>query len=186
MIRVFFVLSALFIFSCSNNKVVYWCGDHACVNKKEKEAYFEKNMTIEVKEVGSKKKNKYFKNEEIIKQVKKDQKKLAIDEKKLEKKNKLEQKRKLKEEKELAKEIKQEEKKRLKEEKKRIKKEKKMAKKMKKQTKKEINKKKEEITSLNNNKNQKSSFSNIFSEIKEKIVKRNLTKPYPDINDIPK
>ena len=28
------------IISCSANKGVYWCGDHSCINKKEKEAYF--------------------------------------------------------------------------------------------------------------------------------------------------
>ena len=35
--------------SCSNNKGVYWCGDHPCINNKEKEAYFKKTMIVEVK-----------------------------------------------------------------------------------------------------------------------------------------
>ena len=35
--------------SCTNNKGVYWCGDHPCINKEEKEAYFKKTMIVEVK-----------------------------------------------------------------------------------------------------------------------------------------
>ena len=36
--------------SCAPNKKVYWCGDHPCINKKEKEAYFKKTMIVEAKE----------------------------------------------------------------------------------------------------------------------------------------
>ena len=43
-----------FIFSCSSNKGVYWCGDHPCINKDEKEAYFKKNMIVEVKDYNKK------------------------------------------------------------------------------------------------------------------------------------
>tara|TARA_Y100000590_G_scaffold392236_1_gene469511 strand:- start:34 stop:612 length:579 start_codon:yes stop_codon:yes gene_type:complete len=192
MTKIFILLSILFLFSCSNNKVVYWCGDHACVNKKEKDAYFKKNMIIEVKNIENKKKGKNSKNEEIIKQVKNEQKKLAKKDKELAKKNKLEKKIKLKKEKELAKQIKLEEKRILKEEKKRIKEEKKLARKMEKQIKKDSkitedsNEKNEKITSLNNNEIEKSGFPNIFHRIKESIVGKNLNKPYPDINDIPK
>jgi len=39
------------IFSCTNNKSVYWCGDHPCINNKEKEAYFKKTMIVEVREL---------------------------------------------------------------------------------------------------------------------------------------
>ena len=39
------------IISCTNNKSVYWCGDHPCINKKEKEAYFKKTMIVEVREL---------------------------------------------------------------------------------------------------------------------------------------
>ena len=39
------------IISCSTNKGVYWCGDHPCINKKEKEAFFEKNMIVEIKDL---------------------------------------------------------------------------------------------------------------------------------------
>ena len=52
-ITVSFIL-LFFIFSCSNNKVVYWCGDHACINKKEREAHFKKTLTVEVKNIENK------------------------------------------------------------------------------------------------------------------------------------
>ena len=39
------------LLSCSKNQSVYWCGDHACINKKEKEAYFQKTMIVEKREV---------------------------------------------------------------------------------------------------------------------------------------
>ena len=45
-IKLFFLFTLI---SCSNNKEVFWCGDHACVNKAEKESYFKKNMTVEIK-----------------------------------------------------------------------------------------------------------------------------------------
>ena len=37
------------IFGCSVGKGVYWCGDHPCINNKEKEAYFKKTMIVEVR-----------------------------------------------------------------------------------------------------------------------------------------
>ena len=39
------------LFSCTSGKTVYWCGDHPCINNKEKEAYFKKTMIVEVKEI---------------------------------------------------------------------------------------------------------------------------------------
>ena len=50
------------IFSCSTNKNVYWCGDHPCINKKAKEAYFKKTMITEIKDL----KNKNYKNDSEI------------------------------------------------------------------------------------------------------------------------
>ena len=32
----------IFIISCSSNKGVYWCGDHACANNKEKRLILKK------------------------------------------------------------------------------------------------------------------------------------------------
>ena len=31
-----FLVFGFLLFSCSNSKSVYWCGDHACINKKER------------------------------------------------------------------------------------------------------------------------------------------------------
>ena len=45
----FIILIFIFMISCTNNKGVYWCGDHPCINKEEKEAYFKKTMIVEVK-----------------------------------------------------------------------------------------------------------------------------------------
>ena len=57
------------LFACSNGKRVYWCGDHACINNKEKESYFKKTMIVEVRELS--KQNKKSKSElEIIKKQK--------------------------------------------------------------------------------------------------------------------
>ena len=60
------IYSILFIvmIGCSNNKVVYWCGDHPCTNKKERESYFKKTMIVEIKEL---KKIKAKENSEIEK-----------------------------------------------------------------------------------------------------------------------
>ena len=52
--KFFFLIVFFFVLSCSTNKGVYWCGDHPCINKKEKEAYFEKTMIVEVKNYNKK------------------------------------------------------------------------------------------------------------------------------------
>ena len=55
----FLSLIMLFILvSCSKPKTVLICGDHICVNKAEAEQYFEENLTIEVKIIDKKEKNK--------------------------------------------------------------------------------------------------------------------------------
>ena len=46
---VFSFIIIFLVFSCSNNREVYWCGDHACINKKEKETYFKETMIVEKK-----------------------------------------------------------------------------------------------------------------------------------------
>ena len=47
----------LFLTNCSNNKFVYICGDRECIDKKEADEYFSKNLTLEVK-ILNKDKNK--------------------------------------------------------------------------------------------------------------------------------
>ena len=49
------ILSLLFILvNCSKPKTVLICGDHICVNKKEAEQFFEKNLSIEIKLIDKK------------------------------------------------------------------------------------------------------------------------------------
>jgi len=163
--NLFFLFILFMIISCSSNKVVYWCGDHPCINKKEKKAYFKKNMIVEMKSIKSK---NYKNNSEIEKIMQESQKKEKIrikNEKDLAKQIKLEEKRRIKEEKDLAKQINLEEKKRIKGEKKSYKR--------KIYVNKEKQLKKAEID------------LDEFSELVEKITKKNTFKPYPDINEIP-
>ena len=51
---IFFVTFFLFIISCSYNSKTYWCGDHPCINKKEREAYFKKTLIVEIKSLKNK------------------------------------------------------------------------------------------------------------------------------------
>ena len=60
--NLFYLIIFFVIIGCSTNKVVYWCGDHPCINKKEKVAYFKKNMVVEMR---SAKKTDYKNNSEI-------------------------------------------------------------------------------------------------------------------------
>ena len=161
LIYIIFIL--LFTYSCANNKTVYWCGDHPCINKKEKEEYFKKNMSVEVKNV-----NELSKEEPSY-----------ID--KMKEKAILEQKKNIKEEKKLAKKLKEDEKRIIKEEKK-------LAKKLKsnnnQKDKVAVGKteKRVEISSLLGNLELNISK---FNDLVDKITKKNTLRPYPDINDIP-
>ena len=175
-----------FVISCSNNKDVYWCGDHACKNKKEKETYFKKTMIVEIKDL----KNKNYKSdsdiEKIIQQAQSNQnkgikdekdlmKQTELKEKNLTKQVKLEEKRRIKKEKKLAKQIKLDEKKRIRDKKKSSKKS--IAVNQKKQLKKNVEL---EVRTVN-----KEIKVDKFDELIEKITQKNTFRPYPDINDIP-
>ena len=167
--KFFFPFIILLTISCTSNKGVYWCGDHPCINKKEKEAYFKKNMVVEMK---SAKKTDYKSNSEIerlMSQAKVEEKVRIKNEKSLSKQSKLEEKK-------LAKQMKLEEKRWVKEEKK-------LAKQIKKKKKSPI-KVSDESTENLIIKDAEINQSE-FSEIVEKITKKNTFKPYPDINDIP-
>ena len=163
------------IISCSANKGVYWCGDHSCINKKEKEAYFKKTMIVEIKTS----KNKNYKNnseiEKIMQEAQSKAKKIIKDEKNLAKQTKLEEKMRIKEEKNLAKQIKLEEKMRIKDKKKSSKR--KIVVNQKKQLKKSIE--------LNASTENIKIVPSKFSELIKKITKKNILRPYPDINDVP-
>ena len=163
-------LSIIFLVSsCSSNKGVYWCGDHPCINNKEKIAYFKKTMIVEMKNDEDFKSDS--ESEKIMNQAKLNEKKRIIKELSLKKRQKIEKKNKLKEEKALRKRMKKEEKKRIKEEKKLAKKNNK--------TKKKI---KANIENVSAEKHEISSKK--FSELAEIIIKKSNSKPFPDINNI--
>ena len=73
--NLFFLFILFMIIGCASNRSVYWCGDHPCINKKEKEEYFKKNMIVEIK---SKKNLDYKDNSEIDKIMEDAQKKEII------------------------------------------------------------------------------------------------------------
>ena len=169
------------IVSCTNNKGVYWCGDHPCINKKEREAYFKKHMIVEIKQL-SKNNTKDTSNiEKIIQRTKIEEKRRIKEEKDLAKQARIEEKRRIKEEKDLAKQARIEEKRRIKEEKD-------LAKKIELDETKIIKKKKrisEQSVEINIDLENSTISSNSFKKLVEKITKKNTLRPYPDINDIP-
>ena len=73
-----FFLILIFITSCSSNKSVYWCGDHACSNNKEKENYFKKTMIVEVRNLDKEKNNDVSVNEKIINQSESKEEKISV------------------------------------------------------------------------------------------------------------
>ena len=170
--NIYILILLLMISGCIYNDKVYWCGDHPCINKKEREAYFKKNMIVEVKSKNDKKNINKSQIEKILNEAKLQEKTRIKNEKnliKLEKKKikrlkkeaKIEKKRLKKEEKELAKQIKKDEKKQIKN------------KKIKKNVK---------IKEIKNENIQQSKFNDLV----KRITQENNLKPYPDINDIAK
>ena len=204
--KYFFILLFIILLSCTNKKEVHWCGDHACINNKEKKAYFEKTLITEIKDLTKQKRKKS--NFEIIKE------KAGLDLEK-EKEEEFEDKIKVlstEEQKALAKQLRLEEKQRIKEEKKLTKQsrldEKKIGNEAKaegdctklvklheklkcKMDEKKANKAKSKKddskikleASVINEKDMDSSVE--FNELVKKIHKKNLSRSYPDINDIP-
>ena len=174
--KITFIFLVFLVYSCSNGKQVYWCGDHPCINNKERKAYFKETMIVEIKELNKKKKEEYSEMKKITEQA------FAKTKVKINKQKSLDKKKYI-------------------EEKKRIKREKKYARKLKKQNKQKIkNEKKVEKKSIlkkliiNKKRKEKKIVADIglvnidlseFSKLKDKIIKRNLSKPYPNINNIP-
>ena len=158
--NLFLIFVFLLFASCGGTKTVHWCGDHQCVNEKERKAYFAKTMIIEIREIDSKDKK--------LKEEKKEQKKIL-------KQARLDEKKRKKEKKRISKQARLDEKKRKKEQKK--------------INKKAIEKKAEvksdvKVTNVEIASSKITNKSNNFSEISNKILSDSLTKPYPDINDI--
>jgi hypothetical protein len=163
----------LFI-GCANSNNVFWCGDHACSNKKEKEEYFAKTMIVEIKQKNKKNKKK-LSNVEIVEKeygLNQEEEREIIKNKKISKATQNNQKEQLKREKEIEKQILRDERKKLKKEKKILKENKKLSKKQK-VNKENINAK-ESITTE----------SNDFDDLAKSILEKNKTKSFPDINDI--
>ena len=169
------LIFSLLVFACSNGKRVYWCGDHACINNKEKEAYFKKTMIIEIRDLSKQNKKSKSELEIIKKQAGLEQKKEIQNEKELSKQVRLDKKRRIKEEKELAKQVRLEEKKIIKEEKKSYKK----------KILKTENVPLEKEIVINTAIARINIYSNEFKELVEKITNKNMFRPYPNINDIP-
>jgi len=177
----FYLIIFLIIINCSTNKGVYWCGDHPCINKKERETYFKKTMIVEIKVLSERTSKNDSEIEKIIKQAQVEEKRRIKVEKDLAKQAKLDEKRRIKVEKDLAKQEKLDEKRR-------IKVEKDLAKRVESDEKRII--KKEKITSKQSA-SIDASLENIaidstnFKKLLKKITKKNAFRPYPNINDIP-
>ena len=187
------LILSLLVFACSNGKRVYWCGDHACINNKEKEAYFKKTMIIEIRDLSKQNKKSKSELEIIKKQAGLEQKKEIKNEKELAKQVRLDKKRRIKEEKELAKQVRLDKKRRIKEENELTKQvrleEKKIIKEEKKSYKKKVLKTEnvplEKEIVINTAIARINIYSNEFKELVEKITNKNMFRPYPNINDTP-
>ena len=76
-VYIYFIIF-IFITSCSNNNEVYWCGDHACANNKEKEAYFKKTMIVEIRNLDKKNTESLSTNQKILNESKSEAKNTVI------------------------------------------------------------------------------------------------------------
>ena len=56
----YLILIFLFFVGCGKPNTVFICGDHECINKTEAKQYFEENLTLVVKVIDKKKREKYF------------------------------------------------------------------------------------------------------------------------------
>jgi len=177
----FFIFFFIILNSCSNEKKVFWCGDHACINNNERKLYFKKTMTVEIKKTSYEQDSDdndavskiLSKDKSLTKQKLKEEKDKIKEEKRLAKQKLKEEKDKIKEEKRLAKQ-------KLKEEKDKIKEEKRLAKK-----KLDSEKKIKKNTPTNSTVVEINDFNEDFSILREKVTNRNMFRPFPNINDIP-
>ena len=159
----FFIFFLIIFNSCSNEKKVFWCGDHACINNSERKLYFKKTMTVEIKKFN------YQKDEDDNDAVSK----ILSKEKSLTKKKLKDEKDKIKAEKRLAKQ-------KLKEEKDKIKEEKRLAK-----EELDSEKKIKKNTPTNSTVVEINDYNEDFGILREKVTNRNMFRPFPNINDIP-
>ena len=178
------------IFSCSStsNKGVYWCGDHPCINNKEKEAYFKETMIVELKTIDKNNKENFSNLEKITKQAISDEKKRIKKEKELSKQVKIDEKIRLKNEKKLKKQRKKQEKLEMKNEA-NLENTVELEEKQKKNDNKKIVKipksTNEEKGELKIDTKYIKIDATKFKDLLEKISERNKLRPYPNINNIP-
>jgi len=184
-----YIFILLLCFSCSTNKQTYWCGDHACTSKSEKEDYFKQTMIVEVNSI---KKDKGKTDITNIEKIINNEKGNTREKKYLSNQEKLETKRKKKEKKRLTKQEKIKTKKltkQNKEKEKALNKQKKLEAKAKNENnKKNIKKKKiiEKKVSSTESTSEDIKFSlTDFDKIVKKIMNKNDFKSFPDINNIP-
>jgi len=207
--KYFLIYLLLLNAGCSYSGVgskVYWCGDHACKNTKEKEEYFKKTMIVEIKDtsdINKKDKSKIqgvleqsriyeVKDSEVEKkiaeQTKLDNKRRIQNEKELVKQAKLDNKRRIQNEKELAKQAKLDKKRGIQNEKDLSKQIKIDEKKLIKNKVLEKTKIPEDGIKLKNNdtilKTSNNKVTDKFTNAFENIMKKNSFKEYPDINRI--
>ena len=71
-------ISILFLANCSKPKTVLICGDHICVNNNEAEQFFQENLSIEVRVVDKRDKNKLDLVELNLKENQNGEKKISI------------------------------------------------------------------------------------------------------------
>lgn len=76
-VYIYFIIFIL-VASCASNNEVYWCGDHACANNKEKVAYFKKTMIVEVRSLDKKIIEPLSTNQKILNESKSDEKNTVI------------------------------------------------------------------------------------------------------------
>ena len=192
--KYFFLFTVFFlIVNCNSNKSVYWCGEHACINKSEKEAYYKKTMIVEERDI----KNLPYKDKseinKIIEQAKLNDKTRKNNEKTKLTDERIKKKLQKDSEKVLAKHIRINEKKIAKKEKEIIKQaefENMQNIKNEKKLNKELISNNLEKNLIENKKNKlpvdkNYLHSNKFDEIVKKIKKNNTMRDYPDINNVP-
>ena len=70
-----YLIMLFIVASCTTDKNTFWCGDHACINNQEKEAYFKKTMIVEIKNLEKNSSKNNSEIEKIILQAQKSEKK---------------------------------------------------------------------------------------------------------------
>ena len=63
--KILLIFTLCSLLSCQNTNHVYWCGDHECINNKEKDEYFKKTMIVEIRNTKKNEKNRISDFEKI-------------------------------------------------------------------------------------------------------------------------